>query len=812
MNQPMKTILLQFCTILALLLTVMYSPLSAQNKTISYAADDSYLIADKPIELKHLKADLIIKPFDTLVQGTAEFTFAKLATRVDSLIFAAPELSFTSISINGAAAQWSMNGNDVVIKPRQPVEWQSSNSITFVYTAKPTEGLYFVGWNDAKGLKRKQIWAHRPDHWLPYYAGIITVEMNTTVDGRYKVFNNGERVKIIDNADGSRTWHYRMNHPHPYFSTSMVIGDYNYLSTSTGSGLPLELWYYPEQKEHVEPTYRYMPEMFSYFEDEFGVKYPWELYREAPVIDYMYGAMETTTSTIFGDYLMVDKRGFMGRNYVNVNAHELAHQWFGNYISHLKGKDVWLTESFATYYAKKFEQHIFGNDYYENVRNKELADVITAAQKDSYPVGHSAAGSLRWYPKGSLVLDMLRDVMGEEQFRAAIKYYLTAHPYQTAETADLLADIRKATGMSLEWFFEQWIYRGGEPRYQISYKQLSDNNAGLSTHVSINQIQRQDQLCGLFRMPISIEVHYTDGSSSSKTQWISAAHEEVIIPGNGNQAVEYVLFDPNRRILKTIEFRRTYNELAAQALKARNMIDRYDALLALREYPLSQKRTLLLQCYSNEKFHLTRGEIIAQLCCDYSPEVSKLLQQAINDADDKVRLAVVQNYSHVAPQLRTEYEKLLSDSSYLIIELALQNLCASFPENCSLYLKQTRNQTGWRGKNIRICWLETAVSNGNQKVLNELKDYTSSSYDFETRINSAYALKRLNILDEQTAANMLEGLSHWNFKIRAAESECLSYFYAQTAYRKLIDKVIEAGISAKSAEAFETIRKQSKMQ
>jgi len=586
-----------------------------------------------------------------------------------------------------------------------------------------------------------------------------------------------------------------------------VIGDYNFVSLKTKRGLPLEQWYYPDWKDHVEPTYRYMPEMFDYFEAEFGVNYPWELYREAPVIDYMYGAMETTTSTIFGDYLMVDPRGFMGRNYVNVNAHELAHQWFGDYISHLKGKDVWITESFATYWAKKFEQHIFGKDYYQNIRNQEIADALEASTHDNYAVGHSSGGRNRWYPKGSLVLDMLRDVMGDDEFKAATKFYLESHPYQVAETNDFLSDIRKSTGKSLEWFFEEWIYRGGEPSYEVSYEPLIDNTGIKQTRISVSQVHKTDDLIGLFKMPVNFEVHYKDGTSDSKKQWIAGRHENVIIPNPAGKKIDFVLFDPNRKVLKKVKFIRSYNELAAQALRASNMIDRYDALLALREFPISQKKAELLKCYVNETFQLTKSEIIAQLSADNSEETLQLIISAINDKDDKVRQAVLQNVTKVPLSIKSNYEKMLADSCYLNVELALVNLCSSFPGYCKKYLDKTKNETGWRGRNIRIKWLEISINNRNLQVVDELKSYTGESYEFETRINAINTLKRLNILDELVVKNMIQGLAHWNYKIKAAELDILKYFYAQDQYKTLIDKVIDEGLNAASKAELEKIRK-----
>ncbi|MBE0639581.1 MAG: hypothetical protein IH598_13775 [Bacteroidales bacterium] len=786
--------------ILFTFLFAIYLPIKSQDKTITYLWDASYEFKDVEIEIHHLKANLNIKPYDTLVKGEAEFTFTTLREQIDSLVFDARELQIDWIKIDGQEAKFFLRKNNLLVYPPAKLGWQTEHKILFKYSSKPTDGLYFVGWNDPQQIKRKQIWAHRPNHWLPYAAAVLTVEMAVTVPEDLKVFSNGVRVDVVTNKDNTKTWYYRMNRPHPFFSTCLVIGDYNYKNLKTKRGLPVELWYYPDWEDHFDHAYKYQLEMFDFFEKEFGFEYPYELYRQAPVIDYMYGAMETTTATVFGDYLMVDGRGFLGRNYVNVNSHELAHQWFGNYISHLKHKDVWLTESFATYWAKKFEQHIFGEDYYQWERHKELEDTYRAALSNNFGVGHGRGGRERWYPKGSLVMDMLRDVLGENEFRATIGYYLESYPYQTAETSDFLQAIRKTTGRSLEWFFEQWIYRGGEPQYEVSYEQVN-KIVGRETRIKVEQMHPTDQLIGLFKMPVWFEVYYSDSTTGKKMQWIEKKTEIVSIPNPGNKQVDFVLFDPNRKVLKKVKFSRTYDELIAQAARAKNMIDRYDALVALRPITVEQKKKHLLNIYEQETFHLTKGEIIAQLAAQTDSDIEQLIAKAINDPDDKVRLAVLQQVKIIPESLREEYEKLLKDKSYLNTELALENLCHSFPEKYGKYLDQTQDETGWRGRNIRIKWLEIAISRGGWAFEPELKNYTSSSYEFETRINSMEALTRLNLLDEKVTSNMMEGLFHWNFKIRNAAKESLIYFYRQNDFRKIIHQAMESELFSSEQKA-----------
>jgi aminopeptidase N len=385
------------------------------------------------------------------------------------------------------------------------------------------------------------------------------MDMSYTVPKEYKVFANGERQEVRDNPDNTRTWHYVMEKDHPYFSTALVVGDYDFKTSRSARGVPLEFWYYTGEEKKVAVTYQYTEAMMDFLEHELGVVYPYPVYRQAPVTDYMYGAMETTTSTIFGDFMLIDRGAYWQRNYINTNAHEMTHQWFGNCISHFVNKDVWLTESFATYYGKMFERSVFGEDYYQNSKNDELNQVLTAAKTNNYPVCSSMGGVARIYQKGSLVLGMLRYVMGDREFREAIKHYIDQYRFKYAQTSDFIRCVYEATGIPYNWFFDEWILRGGEPNYRISYQVVEDTLGNRETRVSVTQIQDISELNGLFRMPVNIEVLYKDGTADSVTSWIENKYHEVIIRNPRKKPVDFVLFDPGRQILKKFTFERTFD-------------------------------------------------------------------------------------------------------------------------------------------------------------------------------------------------------------------------------------------------------------
>ena len=754
--------------------------LFAQEKTVTYYADPASVPPDLPVTIRHLTAHVSFKPEQNLVIATAEFTFIPNRVQTDSIVFQTPDFIVSSVKIDGKDVKYHQSGSNLVITPEshllRPASCILSPTfrISINYTATPLSGaIYFIGWKPAESGKRKEIWAHRPQGWLPYIEGRITVDMFVTFDKRFNVFSNGERIEIKDNPDGTRTWHYAMKKNHPYFSTALVIGDYRYKTVKTSHGTPLEYWYYTDMPDRVATTYKYTAQMFDFFEKEMGVGYPYPVYREAPVIDYMYGAMETTTSTIFGDYMLIDPRAWWQRNYVNVNAHELAHQWFGNYVAHFVNRDVWLTESFGTYYAKMFEKSIYGDDYYQNLRNDEMGLAFEAAKKNNFPVGGTQGGTQRIYQKGSLVLDMLRDVMGGREFKDAIRHYLEKYGFSYAETNDFIRCCYEVTGKPYNWFFDEWILRGGEPDYQVRDSVAVDSAGNWYSMFKVTQIQETNELTGLFKMPILFEVHYSDGSSDSITAWVEKKYTEVSIPNRLKKQVDFMLFDPNRRILKKIVFDRTFDQLAAQAMKARNMIDRYDALQALRTVPMDKKQEILTMAFRKETFWLIRAEILEQSGTDHSPEIVELFREALLDKDANVRKSALKNLDRIPDLLQSTVEGMLSDSSYLNVELALGGLCKSFPQHADHYLNLTKDFEGWRGKNIRMKWLEIAISSGKKEFLPELVGYTGPKFEFETRMNAFNLLKKLNYTDPETRKNAEAASKHWNNKLSGAAKEYL---------------------------------------
>ncbi|TND08365.1 MAG: aminopeptidase N [Bacteroidetes bacterium] len=766
------------------------------DKTRTYIDDAAWVPREHNVDFLHMRLELSFEPQKALVTGKVTHRFTPLRQEVDSVWLDGPGITIKTCTVNGKASKFRTEKNGLWIFPSAGLVWGERDSMTLEYTANPRRGLYFIGWDDPNNLSRKQIWSQGQGidnrNWIPMYDEMndkMTTELIVTFDDDYKVLSNGVKLKEKANREGTKTWHYRMNKPHAPYLIMLGIGIYDVKETKSASGVPVNLWYYPEWKDRVETTYKSSEKMIDFFEKEIGVKYPWESYSMIPVQDFMYGAMENTTATVFGDFLFVDQGSNWDRSFLGVNAHELAHQWFGDYVTARCDAHHWLQESFATYYNQMYEREEYGMDYFDWARREAQNNAVNETLKNLLPVAHSESGSVRHYPKGAFVLNMLKYVLGgREVYNKVIKHYLEKHPYQAVDSEDLLESVHEVTGMSLDWFWEQWVYRGGEPAYNVSVTDMTDNRGVQMTRFNVEQTHKTNDVVGLFRMPIWFEVHYADGTADRKMAWIANKNEEVNIINASGKKIDYVLFDPNNEILKTVTFEKPWAWNKMQAMKAKNMLDRYDAIVAMRNMSPAQKRDVLLQAYDHEKFQAVKGEIIRQLIGDTDPASRSMIRSAISGTDANVHKHVLVNTPAIIPaDLAKDYEKLLGSPSYEAVTMALEKLCFSFPASAPQYLDQVKNTVGATGRLVEIRRLEIAASlQGDKNAPAKLVEYSSNSYEFRTRVNAMQALKRLDYFDNSLLKNLLNACVSSNGRLAGPANDLLRYFYEQTRYRKTI--------------------------
>lgn len=777
------------CIALLCMLPALASAQSAAP-TARWYYEPQFEPPEHQVDMLHMQLELAFVPEEGLVRGTVTHRFTPLRPRVDSLFLNAPGIDVRGVSYRGRPAPFTTSTEGVTVRLDPPAAWDRVDSITIRYEAHPRRGLYFIGWQDTTGTSRKQIWSQGQGidnrHWIPCYDeqnDKLTTDVIVTFATKYQVLSNGALVSSTRNADGTTRWHYRMVHPHSVYLVMLGIGEYGIEHRRSANGVPLSLYYYPEWRDRVEPTYRYSAEAVDFLERETGVPYPWGSYAQIPVQDYLYGAMENTTATVFGDFFLVDQRGYLDRNYVYVNLHELTHQWFGDYITGRVGRNAWLHESFASFYPKLFQRVMFGEDAYQWARRKEQETALAASAKNRFPILHSGAGSERVYQKGSAVIDMMRYTFGEEPLRRVITAYLKKHAYGLVETNDLYQAFQDVLGLSPAWFFEEWIYRGGEPHYQVSVEE--NTLAGAQRTVfTVKQDHPRDELVGLFRMPIVLAVHYTDGTADSLRVVIDQETQTVIVPNPAQKAVAFTLFDPGSWILKGITFPKTFDQLRAQAARAPQMIDRYDALAAMRTLPADQKRSELIRAYEREVFHAMRSEVVTQLAADAHPEARTLLHRAVHDRAAEVRLALITSINGIGEEEQAVLEPLLADSSYEVVAAALQKLSRRFPDALRSYCARTANDRGV-GNQIRIIRHELLAGAGERSSLDSLERLARPEHEFRTRVNAFEALRRLNHCTGDVVHSLCDAMTHANGRLRGPATDIARHFLTTSVNRSV---------------------------
>jgi len=418
----------------------------------------SFLFAQQTqkVDFKTAYGSLSIDAQSKTITGNVRYDF-KVLTAVDTVKIDAQNMQFAQIKRNGKEIPFTTNGKQLILI--YPFT-KGKHSVSFSYEAQPKQALYFVG---NPNTQTGQIWTQGQgkytSHWFPSFDDVnekVVFHLDIVADSKYQVISNGT-LKEKSTQDSLTTWRYRMQHPMSSYLLMLAIGNYEKKTQKSASGVPLEFYIEAKDVARFEPTYRYSKKMFDFLEKEIGIPYPWGNYKQVPVRDFLYAGMENTTATTFMTRYVVDTIGFFDRKYTNVNAHELAHQWFGNLITAESSQHHWLQEGFATYFALLAEKDSYGEDYFYSYLYEKAQQLKFASRTDTIPVLHAKASSLTFYEKGAWALFYLHQKIGDKAFKKAIKNYLNRYAYQTVNTENFLAEIRKVADFDTQQFSKVWL-------------------------------------------------------------------------------------------------------------------------------------------------------------------------------------------------------------------------------------------------------------------------------------------------------------------------------------------------------------------
>ena len=448
-----------------------------------------FLFCQPQPSVDFFKADINIIPDPDYkrINGKVTYSF-KVLNKTDSVFLDAKNMDFSSVLLNGKKVRHTNTKEKIVFYKKLKAD--KTYQLTLDYSTIPEQTVYFLGWKDSIP-DNNQIWTQGQgkytSHWLPSFDDMnekVEFDLSITFDKAYEVIANGKLKDTLLNKS-LRTWFFDMNKPMSSYLLAFAIGKYNCQKFKSKNGIPVALYYYPADSLKEEPTYRYSKEIFDFLSDEIGIAYPWQNYKQIPVRDFLYAGMENTGTTIFSDGFVIDSVAFVDKNYVNVNAHEMAHQWFGNLVTEKDGNHHWLHEGFATYYAQLAEKKLFGEDYfywklYESAKQLQLL----SSQGKGEALTNPKASSLTFYEKGAWALHILRNTLGDKAFREGMRSYLNRYEYSNVTISDFIREMQQFSDSDLKEFEQTWLLDTKFP-YEEVKKLLVESSPDLQTYFAL---------------------------------------------------------------------------------------------------------------------------------------------------------------------------------------------------------------------------------------------------------------------------------------------------------------------------------------
>ncbi len=453
-------------------------------------------------------------------------------------------------------------------------------SVRFKYsTARPKKGVYFVDAEKSGGetTRDAQIWsqgeAEEAHFWFPSYDfpdDKATSEEFITVQKDETAIGNGELIETFENANDTKTFHYKMLVPHSSYLTSFVVGKYERYS-DVYKNIPLGFYLYktdnaslgftvlPDGKSIVPTVYAKTGDIIRVYEELTGVDFPYDKYDQTIVANFNFGGMENITATTLADTeVFYTPAG----NQIDLVSHELSHSWFGDLVTCKNWAELWLNEGFATYMEAAYREKTSGRDDYmrairEDAQQFLVADAVYHARRGLFFAAarpddalFNLSNAAITYKKGGAVLHALREAVGTEDFWKAVNLYLNRHKFQNVETKDLQKALEETSGQNLDWFFAQWIYGAGYPK--LTVKHIYNPKTKMLT-LTVSQTQKAGaNVAAAFRLPATFQINTAKGSTA---QTFEIRKRIEIFNIKLDDKPTKIIFDPLEQVpLKTVKY------------------------------------------------------------------------------------------------------------------------------------------------------------------------------------------------------------------------------------------------------------------
>ncbi len=562
------------------------------------------------------------------------------------------------------------------------------DEMTFAGSAaiRNAKGLYFINPDGKDTTKPIQIWTQGETEATSVWVPILdknnqktTQEMYMTVPAKYVTLSNGLLKSSIDNKDGTRTDYWKMDLPHSPYLFFMGVGDFAIIHDKYKT-IPVDYYVEPKYAPVARKIFGLTPEMIGFFSQLLGVEYPWAKYAQMVGRDYVSGAMENTTATLHGSRAYQKSRALADENiWESTVAHELFHQWFGDYVTAESWSNLTVNETMANYSQTLWYEHKYGKDFADEENNNDLQKYLSSRSAPGknlvrfYYADKEDMFDVVSYEKGGRIQHMLRNYIGDSAYFKGLNLYLTANKFKNGEAHQLRLAFEEASGKDLTWYFNQWYYGAGHPEVQINYEWID----------SVRQekvVIKQRQQGQIFQFPLAIDV-YNGSQKVRQNVWVKDTVSSFYLPAASEPS--QVSVDADKIMLWRKQDSKPATWYVQQYNNGSLYMDRKEALDSITAHFDSSdaERAVMVRGLS-DRYHTIR-----QIALRFWRSHTAMM----TNADEEIVYATAQNFYHnptralaidvLGKRGGKKYETLLkkstTDSSYSVAGAALEALINS---------------------------------------------------------------------------------------------------------------------------------------
>ncbi|MDP9077874.1 MAG: M1 family metallopeptidase [Bacteroidota bacterium] len=570
------------------------------------------------------------------------------------------------------------------------------------YTSKPNElkqqgsaaitdakGLYFINPDGTEKDKPTQIWTQGESEssscWFPTIdktSQKTTDEISMTVPAKYVTLSNGRLASQKLNGDGTRTDTWKQELPHAPYLFMMAVGDFKIYKDKWRNK---EVNYYLEPKyaPYAKQIFGMTPELIEFYSTTLGVDFPWYKYSQIVVRDYVSGAMENTSATLHGDYVQETPRELIDANYDagrSTIAHELFHQWFGDLVTAESWSNLTVNESFADFSEMLWAEHKYGKDEADAHSNDAMVNYLSspdAKTKDLVRFHYNNEMDMFdvvTYQKGGRILNMLRNYLGKDAFYKGLNIYLKTNAFKAGEAQQLRLAEEEASGLDLNWFFNQWYYSAGHPVLNISYKY---DDATKTETVYLAQTQDGQP----FKLPMAVDI-YAGGKKNRFKVWMNDKADTLTFPSATKP--DLVNVDADKVLLAKKTDDKTLDQFAFQYFNAPLYMDRFEAINFAAAHQADKTGQKVMIAALKDKYYGLRIKAIKALNMSiddiHNAALPVLASLAQTDDNTLVRAAAISKLGALkASGNLTLFKQALSSQSYAVQGAALSAIALIDP-------------------------------------------------------------------------------------------------------------------------------------